>query len=68
MPQTIVIRNRDCENEVNSRKLAVLKKGIFRKSSSWENVCLAIYDATLSNNRYTRKNALKLHLTGAEFT
>ena len=46
-----------CENDVSSRKLAVLKKGIFRKSSSWENVCLAIYDATLSNNRYTKKNS-----------
>ena len=56
--------NRKCnfENEVNNRKLAAQKKSIFWESSSCENVCLAIIDTQ------ERTPALKLHLTGVDFT
>ena len=53
----MINRKCDCENEVSSRKLTVLKKRIFWKIGPCENVCLAIYDATLNNNRCTRMNS-----------
>ena len=49
-------RKCNCEDEVSSRKLAVLKNSIFWKSSSCENVCSAIYDETLSKNRFPHLN------------
>ena len=57
----------NCENEVNSGKLTVPKNSIFLRSRYCENVCLVICDATLSNTQ-ERTPAIKLHLTGAEFT
>ena len=57
--------NRKCnsENEVSSRRLAVLKNSIFWKSSSCENVCSAIYDETLNKNRFPHLNCTQLVLS-----
>ena len=54
-----LITKRSIENKVSSSKLAVLARSNFWKSRSCEYVCLAIYGASLNNNRYTK--CTKIH-------